>query len=147
MYIRADSSMAITKHVQTFFCSWTFAVYISRFILSEKSYLCQTKKPLRLWIMSWNWNLLYPNKQPRQQTECSPRSLLAVSGCLRASATLLSNLQYLSSKNRSKHSWRAKVNRPSTMKVLSTVVCEEEKPISSDGVLYRGCVRDTDRTF
>lgn len=62
------------------------------------------------------------NKNYYQQTKFSPISFLKESGCLRASCTLLSNLQNLSRKNRAKHSWRAKVNTPSKTMVLFTRV-------------------------
>lgn len=66
-------------------------------------------------------------KKLLKQTEFSPISLFTASGSLTACCTLLSNLQHLRMKYRTKHSWRAKVNMPSTIMVLSAVEGKDEK--------------------
>lgn len=70
---------------------------------------------------------IFPVKISTWPTGCSPISLFTASGCWRVRRTLLSNLQHFSTENRTKHSWRAKVNTPSTITVLLTVEGKEQR--------------------
>lgn len=64
------------------------------------------------------WSIWLKEVQKSFTSNCSP---VMASGCLRASRTLLSSRQHRSMKNRSKHSWRPKVNTPSSTMMLLTV--------------------------
>lgn len=57
----------------------------------------------------------------------SPAPLLMVFGCLRASRILPSSRQHLNTKKRTKHSWRPKVNAPSSTMMSLTVEGTEDK--------------------
>lgn len=102
---------------------WVVAIFCFVFLNKLSTFqLCQFMK---FQIPTWK-----RKKNDCQQAKCSPVSLFTVSGCLRSSRILLSNRQHLSMKNRTKHSWRAKVNTPSMIMVLLTVEGEDEREIS-----------------
>lgn len=57
----------------------------------------------------------------------SPAPLLIVFGCFKTSRMLLSSRRHLNAKKRTKHSWRPKVNTPSTTMMLLTIEDTEDK--------------------